>query len=141
MRPASITMFDRLYLGALALGIVNFILNYDVAVAQVEAAPGLSAIGATPFLIGSLIIGNAINLLLWFFIARRASTVAKWILVILTGVGLLGLFSLTQMGASQAVLTLLIVGLQVAAVYFLFRPDAKAWFKHGPGGMDPNVFE
>lgn len=141
MRPASITMFERLFLGALAVGFVNFILNYDTVVAQVEAQPGLSAIGGTPFIIGTLIIGNAINLLLWFFIARRASNVARWILVVLTGFGLLSLFSLPEVETWQAVMSVVILALQVAALYFLFRPDAKAWFEHGPNGMDPNVFD
>ncbi len=141
MRPASITMFDRLFLGALAVGFVNFILNYESVLEQVEAEPGLAVIGGMPFLIGTLIIGNAINLLLWFLIARRASNVAKWILVVLTGFSLLSLFSLPEVGALQAVITLVILALQLAAIYFLFRADAKAWFKHGPNGMDPDVFE
>lgn len=141
MQPASIKMFDRLFLGTLALGLLNFALNYETTLAQIETEPGLSAMGGLPFLIGILIFGNAINLLIWYFISRRASNVAKWILVVLTAFGLLGLFSLTEVGAVQAVMTLVIFGMQLASVYFLFRPDAVAWFKHGKSGMDPDVFE
>jgi hypothetical protein len=37
---------------------------------------------------------------------------------------------------ASAVTTLM----QAVAIYFLFRPDAKAWFADGRGGPDPEVF-
>jgi hypothetical protein len=144
MRPASINRFDQLYLGALALGIINTIIAYDETMAQLEADPAVAAVGmAGPgFIIGVSAFSFGISLLLWYFIARRASTVAKWILVVFTVIGLIGIpFALITTPLMQSIITLVIAAMQVAALWFLFRPDAKAWFEHGPRGMDPSTFE
>lgn len=144
MRPQSITRFDQLYLGSLALGVVNFVLNYDNAIAQLEADPataGLATAGPG-FMFGVLIVSMGISLLLWWLAARGASNAARWILAVFTGIGLIGLpLTLGQLPALQLVVTLVITAMQVAAMWFLFRPDAAAWFKHGSKGMDPDVFE
>jgi hypothetical protein len=50
-------------------------------------------------------------------------------------------FSLGELPLMQLIATLVVTAVNLLAVYFLFRPDAKAWFEHGPKGMDPNVFE
>jgi asparagine N-glycosylation enzyme membrane subunit Stt3 len=144
MRPHSITMFDRFYLGSLALGTVNFFIGYDTTMAQLNADPGSAELGmAGPgFLWGTFAIGMAISLLLWFLISRKANNVARWILVVLAVIGVIGLpFSLTQLPPLQLVASLVVTAINLLAVYFLFRPDAKAWFEHGPKGMDPDVFE
>lgn len=144
MRPASIIRFDQLYLGALALDIVKVFLVYDDTLAELEADPAVAELGmATPgFLIGASAFGFAISLLLWYFISRRASSVAKWIMVVLTAISLVGI-PLALVGAPlmQSIITLVITGMQIASLWFLFRPDAKAWFEHGPRGMDPSTFE
>lgn len=144
MRPQSITRFDQLFLGSLGLGVVNFVLNYDNAIAQLEADPataGLAASGPS-FMVGVLVGSMGISLLLWWLAARRASNVARWILAVFTVLGLLGLpFTISQLPVLQLVVTLAITAMQVAALWFLFRPDATAWFRHGPRGMDPDVFE
>ncbi|AUX69142.1 hypothetical protein CHX26_06190 [Porphyrobacter sp. HT-58-2] len=144
MRPASIIRFDQLFLGSIALGIGNTILNYNSTMAELEADPAVAELGmATPgFLIGASAFGFAISLLLWYFISRRASTVAKWIMVVLTVIGLVGI-PLALVGAPlmQSIITLVITGMQIASLWFLFRPDAKAWFEHGPRGMDPSTFD
>jgi uncharacterized membrane protein len=144
MRPASITRFDQLYLGALALGIVNTVLAYDATMTQLEADPDVAAAGmAGPgVIIGAFAFGFAISLLLWFFISRRASGIAKWVLVVFTVIGTLMLpLSLTAVPLVQLIVTLVITAMQIGAVWYLFRPDARAWFAHGPGGMDPAAFE
>lgn len=144
MRPASITRFDQLFLGAMALGIANTILGYDTTMTELQSDPAVAELGmASPgFLIGVSAFGFVISLLLWFLIARRASGVARWVLVVLTVIGVIGIpFSLIGVPLVQAILTLIITAMQVGALWFLFRPDAKAWFEHGPRGMDPAAFE
>jgi len=144
MRPASIIRFDQLYLGAIALGIINTVLAYDSTMAQLEADPAIAAVGmAGPgVIIGLSAFSFFISLLLWYFISRRASTVAKWILVVLTVIGLLGIPAALMMAPlMQTIITLVISAMQVGALWFLFRPDAKSWFEHGPKGMDPSAFE
>lgn len=144
MRPASITMFDRLYVASLVLGLINFGLAYDSTLAQMEADPSVAAAGmAGPGVLwGVFGFGMAISLLLWFFVSRKASNGARWVLVVLMVIGLIALpFSIAELPLTELIGTLVVTVVQVAAVYFLFRPDAKAWFEHGPRGMDPNVFE
>lgn len=144
MRPHSITMFDRFYLGSLVLGVGNFFIGYEDTMAQIEQQPGSAELGmaSAGFLWGTFAFGMAISLLLWFLISRKANNVARWILVVLAVIGLLGLpFSLAQLTTFQLAASLVITAINLLAVYFLFRPDAKAWFEHGPKGMDPNVFD
>lgn len=144
MRPASITKFDQLYLGAMALGIVNSVIAFDSTMAQLQADPAVAGTGmdGPGFIIGVSVFSFAIILLLWFFISRRASSIAKWVLVVFTVIGTLMLpMSLAAVPFFQLIVTLIITAMQIAAVWYLFQPDAKAWFEHGPKGMDPAAFE
>src|SRR5687768_11985291 len=89
MRPDSIIMFERLILASLALSMFNFFVGYEPMMEQLDREPALQQVGfGVGFVIGSLVVGLAIYLLLWFLIARKASNVAKWILVVLTALGL-----------------------------------------------------
>lgn len=144
MRPASITMFDRLFLGATALGIVNTVVSYDETMAQLKADPAVVEMGMATagIMFGALGISVAISLLLWFLISRKAVTVAKWILTVFTVIGTLMIpFSLGDMGPIPMIFTLVITVMQLAAIWMLFRPDAKLWFELGPKGMYPSTFE
>ncbi len=144
MRPSSILWFERLFLFSLALGLLNGFLGYESTMAQVEGDPGMAALGlGTGFLLATAVIGFAVPLLLWYFIARRGSDIAKWILVILTAVGLFMLPGTTAaQGGAVAALTIFISALQVAAITFLFRKEARAWLADDPKAMpekDPGV--
>jgi len=144
MPPQSITMFSRLFLGSLALGTVNYALNYENAIGQLQADPAAAQLGTAGagIMIATFVFSMAISLLLWFFIARRASNAARWILTVFTVIGVLSLpLSIGKLPVPVMLVALAITGLQVAALWFAFRPDAKAWFKHGPKGMDADVFE
>ena len=145
MRPKSIIIFDRLFLAVLALSLVNGALSYVAFGQRFQSDPALASSGsfAGPLMIVSLAFGFGISLLLWFFISRRASDVAKWILVAFTAFGVLGVVqNLRQPMFSPGLLaaTVGLTALQVAAVYFLFRPDARAWFA-GTAPVDPTVFD
>ena len=129
MRPASIVNFERLYLGAIALGLINTFLSWDRSLALLRAQPVVQF--GPGFLIGTAFIGLAIQLLLWFFIARRASVVAKWILVVLVAIGLLALAAQMarnpMIGSVTGIIGLITYVLQIGAVWMLFRPDARSW--------------
>ncbi len=96
------------------------------------------------FLAVTLAFGFAVSLLLWFLIARRASNIAKWILTALTALGLLWLpgtlANARAMGALELLLVLVITVLQLVAIWFLFRPDARAWLE-GKAPVDPQAFD
>lgn len=144
MRPTSIINFERFYLGALALGVVNSAMSWSQAQEMLTADPNIAAAGlGSGFLITTMAIGIIIPLLLWYFIARRGSNIAKWILVVLFGIGLLGLLAsfanpLTPGGLTM-VLSLATTALQAYAVYLLFQADAVAWLT-GAGPVDPDAF-
>ena len=139
MRPASIQMFDKLYLGSLVVGLINFVLFFDDMVAMTQG--DLAEIGmGSGFMIGVFVFGISISLLLWYFISRRASKVAKWILVVLTIWGLIGIPATLALPTVQMLMSLLATALSLGSIYFLFTPDAKAWFD-GDSTADPSVFE
>ncbi|MEJ2409767.1 MAG: hypothetical protein P8Y58_00685 [Novosphingobium sp.] len=142
MRPHSITLFDRFFLGALVLGLINAALSFQDNMAMLGST-GTS----TRFLVSITLFSLGIPLLLWFFISRRASNMAKWILAVLTGLGLVSLLPtlsvLMARGLLSLVFTVTITALQVVAVAFLFRKDARAWFagKGTPGPEETTIFE
>lgn len=142
MRPQSIVMFDRLFLGSLAVSALSIVLSWNELTAQLANEPGVAEIGLGSGLIAGMVaVGFAISLLLWFLISRKASNVAKWILVALAA---LSLISLPGMFAGPwnltAILGLASYVLEIAALVFLFRDDAKAWLK-GEGSANPATFE
>ena len=146
MRPHSIIMFERLFLASLVLGALGVLLSYQEAVGLVANDPGMQQFGLgsgviSGFVIGVVTVSYAIYLLLWHLIARRASNVAKWILVVLMVLGLLSaLPGLTGTWNSTFVLSLVVYALEILAIVYLFRPDAVAWFD-GKGQADPATFD
>lgn len=129
MRPKSILMFERLFLGSLVLGALNVLLSWQDAAAQMADDPGAQQLGlGSGFLLAITVGSFAVYLLLWLLIARQASTVAKWILTVLVALGVA--FALPALAGSwnvTLVLSLVVHALEILALVYLFRPDAKAW--------------
>ena len=143
MRPKSIINFERLYLGALAIGLVNILLSWQQGMGLLNNNPDTRSLGQGVVYV-SIFIGFLVPLLLWYFTARRASVVAKWIVVILFALGLISLLVNFQRAGLptgvSGILALVALVMQAAAIWMLFRPDAKAWFSDGRGDVDPNTF-
>ena len=138
-RPASIVTFERCYLGAWIVGLINTALNWNVTMAMMDANPAVAQMGPSfgaAVLVGGLLLGALITLLLWHFVARRGSQVAKWIVVVLFAIGLVSfLYGLVAGRTSFGLVALLGVvtlALQGVAVAMLFRPDTPAWFGETP---------
>ncbi|WNO53072.1 hypothetical protein [Stakelama saccharophila] len=147
MRPISIRRFELFYLLAVALGILNGILSWNTTMAAMEQqSPEAAAIMPAATAVG-LAIGLGISLLLWFFVARRASNVARWILIVLYALGLLSFLYTLSMGTMAGggvsmALMLLSYVLEAIAIYMTFRPDADAWLKgQGPAEEQARPFE
>ena len=145
MRPHSIILFEKVFLAAVALGIVNSLLSWGTMTAMLDD-PAMRAAGmGSGFIVFSLVIGTIISLLLWYFIARRASNVAKWIYVAIIALGVLTMVvnfanpaipkGLYLIGA------LIVLVLELYAGWLLFRPDAKVWLESRgtEGAADPTV--
>lgn len=134
-RPLSIVWFERCYLGATAVGLVNIALSWQSSLQRMAENPAAAQLGEsfgkTILLVGSA-IAIVIPLTLWFFTARKRSTVTKWIIVAFFALGVLSIFREAMTGTLQPGLTgiLMIVAfvLNGVAVWQLFRPDARAWF-------------
>ncbi len=142
-RPQSIIAFERFYLGAMALGLVNAVLSWNQT-QDMMASPEVAAAGlGNGFLLTTMAFSFAIPLLLWYFIAWRASNVAKWILVVMFALGLvvmlLSLANPMMPDGLALVFTFVVTALQGYAIYMLFRPDAVAWLA-GSAPVDPDVF-
>jgi hypothetical protein len=142
-KPYSIKLFDRLFMGAIALGLISFVLRWKESADLLANSPQVSAAGlGSGFLIISFATGIGFNLLIWFFISRRASKVAKWIQTIFYGLGLVFFLAnlsnpLAPHGLALA-LNLIIYALYGGATLMLFRPDAIAWFD--TGRVNPDIF-
>lgn len=119
MRPQSIRLFDVAYLGSLAIGVANMATGWT-------GTAGEMAVFA---------IGIAISLALWYFTSFRASNVARWLVVILTGFGVLMTLPTLDASVVGGSLTgasiVLALVLEVAAIVLLFRADARAYFARG----------
>lgn len=131
MRPKSIVNYEYCYLGAVLLGIVVTAMTWSAnnATQEVEQIRGM--LGAS-FLPIFYVFVYTLSLALWYFTARAPNAVAKWIVV--------GWFVLSLIGFGMAMaagnlpndlpgfVAVAALVLNAAAVWMLFRPDARAWF-------------
>jgi hypothetical protein len=143
MRPNSIILFERLFLASLALSAIASVISYDAVLAELNRDPAMEQLGlGGGFVIGMLALGMAIYLLLWFLIVRKASNVAKWVLVVFVAIGLLSFAaSLPSFTLDvNSLLALASYALEVAGVACLFRSDAVAWLR-GERPADPAAFD
>ena len=139
MQPESIRKFTLFYLGSLAVSLVATVINYDQVSQSVARQSG--AAGAelgSGAVIASMVFGAAVMLLLWYLVARKGFAIAKWIVVGFFLVSLYGLFGVLRGGISASdALGLISFALQAVAMYFLFQPDAKAWFSRERAEASP----
>ncbi len=135
-RPASIVRFEQFYAGHVGLGLAGSVIalfgSNSAAMQQTTEAVGPWLL---PVVLGLAALTQAA---LWYLITRRASLAAKWVLVALTVLNLLGLAFLTYgiitaigadarspAGSAASIIASLLL---IAAVAQLFQPDAKHWF-------------
>lgn len=141
MRPKSIVNFERLVLLYLAIGLISAFLVWDETVSSLQAQ-GAGMGSGTIMTIQAITV--ALYLLLVWFIARKGSPVAKWIYVVLSGLGLVfGLVGIQQtisLGTLPLILSIAQYVLILVTIWLLFRPDSKAWFSDGRGGADSDAF-
>ena len=136
MRPKSIILFERLFLVSVALTALDAFLSFDDTLAQMKRDPAMVSLGwGAGTLTITAVLYVLVLLALYYFIARRASNLAKWVLTVIV---LLGLSALPRSFALQsgAELVIVVAGslLALAAVVFLFLPDARNWLGSKPNG-------
>lgn len=131
VRPKSIRLFELFYLGSVLVEAVNTAMTWADTNTNPQTMQVKQMLGPWfPTLL--TVFTFTLWLLLWYFTARERSNVARWAIVILYALGLIGfVFSLAVGAAPVAVpLALAVVSLIMTslAVFFLFRRDAVAWF-------------
>jgi hypothetical protein len=142
MRPASILYFERL----VYLGLALIAAKIWLASGPVEVTAELAG-SDNGSLVLELLITIAVNLLLVWLIAYRASKIARWFFILLCVLDLLSLLFIlfaqsTDLRASGDVvlgIELAIQLLQAIEIWLLFRRDARDWFA-GRAPIDPEIF-
>lgn len=121
--PKHIKYFEWIWLGSLALGIIIAALSYS------ETVPAGMEIfaGFIQFFVFGII------LLLVLLTSRKRSNIAKWILVVLFGLG--AIFYIPQLAILfhikiAGVLSSLQLLAQCVGLYFLFTQESREWFKN-----------
>ncbi|MBW4329960.1 hypothetical protein KY084_03610 [Stakelama sp. CBK3Z-3] len=140
MRPTSIKRFEIFYLLAFAVSVLNIFVGWNGAIDRMrETSPGTEVYGPA-ILVGGLAISAIITFLLWYFTARKASNVARWIVVIFFLFSLVStLISLshgTFATGISGILSIVSLVLEAGAVAMLFQADARVWFA---GASDPEA--
>jgi hypothetical protein len=135
-RPPSILRFEQLYWASFALNLLAIALSWPVQKAALAANPQLAQL---PWLLTAItLVRVVIVVLLWWLVARRASVVAKWIVVVFAAFAAFGaLASLYALVLRTGGLTVPLVSLVASVLYvwaavLLFRPDARLWFGELP---------
>lgn len=129
MRPISISWSSRSLLMSIVLGVVGSFAAYThlhETLAKVQGQAGA-------YLIVGLLEALLLPLLLWFFALRRASRIAKWLVVALT---ILETWSILARIEEQYILfglaifciAILSVVLKIVATILMFTPASREWF-------------
>ncbi len=132
MRPKAIRRFEIMFFIYLAFSILFTAMTWDDRMAVYYMSPGSERLLAYLPLYFT-IAGFAVDLILWFCVARLGNGVAKWVYVVLVSARvIMQAFSLT-LGDIPGTMLLLtnIVALAIKAVSiaFLFQPSASDWFR------------
>jgi hypothetical protein len=130
MRPSSIVYFERLYLFSLVIGLMMAVFSWDLSVETARAegfGPG--------FLVFVQTFSFLIPLILTLLVSRRASVVAKWILVVifLGGLGIMAATAkLSFAGGVLLLVQIVQILMQAIAIALLFTEESRRWFREGP---------
>lgn len=139
-RPKSILWFERLYGASILVSIVDIAMQWDDLTLEDEFGSETQMLFVVAVAL-VMIVTYAIVLTLWYFVAYRASKIAKWLLLVVSVVSLvLGLVGLAEYDGIPMAFFLVSQALTWIAIAFLFRKDARTWFgSKGIISMDDNA--
>lgn len=133
MRPASILHFERILFAALSIDLINNLLSWNLMAARI-AAEGMAP---NPLaLLAMSLASPLVGLLFWYFVARRRSNIARWVMTAVVAVGAAAFaYKAAKIGATMD--RLLVLGLvsellKAVAVFRLFTGDANRWYRTAP---------
>lgn len=137
MKPISMRIFDFAYLGSIFLGLLSFINAYSSLKANYGESSGVAL--SPVFLIGAYAFSAGLGLLLWYLVSRKRMIFAKWIIVglfLLSLIGVRGYFA-GQMALAEIYDALSLIA-QAIAVAMLFRSDSIRWLNGKDAGSPPS---
>ena len=142
-RPDSIRKFELFYLGALLVGLVAGFVSFGSTADAVDAQLARAGMeGGETFVLVSLGISLVFGLLMWFLIARKAIGFLKWLLLALLLYNVLAVpLAMTSGLGTVSIIGVVVMAMQAAAIFFLFRPDAKEWFARRGAPASEDTFE
>ena len=140
MRPRAIILFERLFVAVLVISGVQTWVSWTNAGWALA-----NTLGGNAFMIFVTVTSYTLYAALWFFIAHRASRMARAVFAGLTVLGLIGLPISLRNAVAWSPLgmapMLVSSALQLACVALLFTPSARAWFAARGDPVDPGAFE
>jgi hypothetical protein len=134
-RPASIVLFERLWVAALILGAVNMVVAWPETLSLYRTAGLFAALGVDPRLGLALIDGISLllSLLVLILVSHAGSRIAGGIALLLAAWALVVIGRMLgerdAAPGTQGMLAAICIFLQVAGAGMLLRPDARAWMR------------
>jgi purine-cytosine permease-like protein len=143
-KPPSIARFERYWFPSTLFWLIGTRLAWDRTQHALTVNPQtIPVAGWAQWAIIALVV--ATTLLLWYLVARRASSIARWLVVLLAVIGtvriLLTLFTLATSANPHPLSQgsfIISAALTIASAAMLFRDDARLWFGDGPSEIDGN---
>lgn len=127
--PTNVVLFERLMYASLCIGLLNLILDGP----RQASAPEMEQLGGPAFFAAVAIGTLAVLLLFIWLIARRGKNWARWLFAALFVIGLWptiqNIIGLLGTNPPVAALSVAQIVIQVAAIFFVFTGDARAWFE------------
>jgi hypothetical protein len=127
------------------LGAGSLALHWPKIIGSLKSDPAIASMVESAAIFVGIALGFsfAVSILLWYFVARKASNIAKWIYVAVMGFGavstLASLNDPTSPTGLALAISLVSTTLTALSIFFLFRPDARVWF--GKVSVDPRIFD
>lgn len=126
-RPRSIVWFERFFIASLVLSLIDLIYHLDLFTENLADDPEFG-IGLLFILIGAGALGVGLQMLLWYFIAIRASAIARILYIFLWAFGIIGaVMTFKEYMPSEIAFLIVNQLLMLASIVMLFRVDAVLW--------------
>jgi hypothetical protein len=130
--PTAMVWFDRLFFALIACNLLTVFVSLPMLEAQTAQEGGQLATYDFAHVMGALVFTFLILMLIWFFVSRCRSAIAKWIITVLAvGTALSNLMNPAKVfafGPGVAMLTIIGALLGVASVLCLHAPESRYWF-------------
>ncbi len=128
-RPKSIIWFERFFVASVLSETIDMFVHWDsYFFDQGGDAEARQILVITMAL--ATVLGYAVQIALWYFIAYRASNIARWVLVIITALSLL-MSAVFYQGYSGSELIFLAVtqSLMLISILCMFLRGSREWFR------------